>query len=151
QMLLWRADKTAVKPLEQLASTCGRAEARLHALCVLDGLNQLKPEIIVRASADKHAGVRRHAVRPAEKMLAKGQEVGPPLLRPPDDPDPQVQLQLAYTLGEWRDPQAGRALAVLALRHQNDLSLSAAVLSSVHAANLSEVLTSLFAEDGKTE
>src|SRR5262249_1936624 len=38
QMLLWRPDMAAVKPLEEMVSANPRAAARLHALCVLDGL-----------------------------------------------------------------------------------------------------------------
>ena len=37
-----------------------------------------------------------------------------------DDPDPQVQMQLAYSLGEWKDPRAGCLLGKLAVRLQGD-------------------------------
>ena len=40
-------------------------------------------------------------------------------------------MQLAYTLGEWNDPQAGQALGQLAVREAGDRFLSAAVMSSV--------------------
>ena len=54
-------------------------------------------------------------------------------------------MQLAYTLGEWEDPQAGPALARLALQGADDRFLSAAVLSSVNKKNLESLLASILA------
>src|SRR5262249_22794037 len=56
-----------------------------------------------------------------------------------DDPDVHVRLQLAYTLGQLRDPQAGKLLATLAV-HDSDVHLTAAVLSSLRADNLPVVM-----------
>jgi putative membrane-bound dehydrogenase-like protein len=148
QMLMWRADKAAVAPLEALAANGSRGEARLHALCALDGLGALRPAVVKPALGDAHPGVRRHAVRLAEKMLAASPDLAAALLQRVDDPDAQMQLQLGYTLGEWRDPRAGAALAALALRHAADPYLSAAILSSVRAGNLAEVLAGVFARQG---
>jgi putative heme-binding domain-containing protein len=52
---------------------------------------------------------------------------------------------VAYTLGGWNDPRAGKALAHLAARHAGDDYLIAAVLSSVHKDNLGEVLAGVLA------
>jgi putative membrane-bound dehydrogenase-like protein len=145
QMLLWRADKDAAGPLEALARTSARPEARLHALCVLDGLSALSLAAVGKALSDPHPGVRRHAVRLAEKHLAASPDLGAELLKKVEDSDAQVRLQLACTLGEWRDARAGQALAALAVRHGDDPFLIAAVLSSVHAGNIGEVLTGVFA------
>src|SRR5207245_10054201 len=70
QMLLWRPDVAAVKPLEEMISTNPRAEARLHALCVLDGLGRLPPPSILRALVDQHPRVRRRAIPLAEQFVA---------------------------------------------------------------------------------
>jgi putative membrane-bound dehydrogenase-like protein len=145
QMLRWRPDAAAVKTLEAMVSVNPRAEARLHALCVLDGLGKLRSATILGALADKHAGVRRHAARLSEKFLAQSPELGGALVRLSDDPDAQVRLQVAYSLGAWHDERAGRALAALALRHVEDAYLIAAVLSSVHAGNIAEVLSGVVA------
>jgi putative membrane-bound dehydrogenase-like protein len=139
-MLLWRADKGAVPLLEKKARSGERAAARLHALCTLDGLEALKPSVVLKALADSHPGVRRHAVRLCEGRLAGAPELGKALVKLVADPDAQVRLQLAYTLGEWDDPRAGRALGELLLRDGSDPYLLAAGLSSINRKNLDGVL-----------
>lgn len=110
QMILWKRGRDAVPALEKLASNSPRAEARLHALCVLEGLDSLRPRLIRQALADKHAGVRRHAVRFAEKQIRADAELGPALLALTGDSNAQVRRQLAFTLGEWRDPEPTKPL-----------------------------------------
>jgi putative membrane-bound dehydrogenase-like protein len=146
QMLLWRADMAVVKSLEEMVSANARAETRMQALCVLDGLGGLRPSTVLTALTDKHAGVRRHAVRLSEKFLATSPGLGEALLQLIDDSDAQVRLQLAYSSGEWRDIRAGQVLATLALRYPDDAYLIAAVLSSVRAENLPQVLARVFTD-----
>jgi putative membrane-bound dehydrogenase-like protein len=145
QMLLWREDRAAARPLDELARTSPRPEARLHALVALDGLGMLRPGLVRRALADPHPGVRRHAVRLAEKSLAGSPELADAFLDCVGDADAQVRLQLAFSLGEWHDARAARALATLARKHGDDPYLAAAVLSSVHADNVGGVLAGVFA------
>ena len=130
QMLLWRADRTAVPLLEEMVIGSKRALARLHAVCVLDGLGAKRPEILQRALADQHPGVRRHAVRVSESSLNGHPAVGEAVLKLEGDGDPHVLRQLAYSLGEWDDPRAGQVLGRMAVRHINDAYLNAAVMSS---------------------
>ncbi len=145
RMLLWRADSAAARPLEEMTLHNRRPETRLQALCVLGNLGQLQSALVQKALADPHAGVRRHAIRLAEKFLAASADLGPALTKLVADPDAQVRLQLAYSLGEWRDARAGRALAALALQHPDDPYLSAAVLSSLHKENIGAVLQGVLA------
>jgi putative membrane-bound dehydrogenase-like protein len=145
QMLLWRADPFAVNPLEQLVLKSSRPEARLHALCVLDGMGKLNKKLVLRCLGDPHPGVRRHAVRLSEKWLADSPELGSALLKLVEDENAQVRLQLAYSLGEWPDSRAGRALATLALQHPDDPYLLAAVLSSVTKGNVDRVVFEVLA------
>jgi putative membrane-bound dehydrogenase-like protein len=132
RMLVRRGDAAALVPLRTLVRTTHRsmALARLHALCVLDGLDGLTPELAIHALHDTHPGVRRHALRVSETMLETFPHVAEAALSLLDDLDPHVQLQLAYSLGEWNDPRAGQALGRLALRHHGDRFLMAAVVSS---------------------
>jgi putative membrane-bound dehydrogenase-like protein len=145
-MLIWNKDKSAVPLLQAMAASHARAEARLQALCTLDGLEALRPEDVLTGLADKHAGVRRHAVRLSERFLAHSPEVAESVLKTADDPDAQVQLQCAYSLGEWQEARASRALAGLALRHEKEPLFLAGVLSSVNKANIGEIAANVLAE-----
>jgi putative heme-binding domain-containing protein len=145
QLLIRKHDAKAVSLLEKLALASKRPTCRLQALCTLDGLAALQPALLEKALADPHPGVRRHAVRLSEAHLAKSPELGRALLPLTRDPDPQVLMQLAYTLGEWDDPRAGRGLGTLALQHAGDRYLSAAIMSSVSKRNLDAVLQTVLA------
>jgi putative membrane-bound dehydrogenase-like protein len=151
QLLLWRGDRAAVPALEKMAAMAPRPEARLHALCVLDGVGKLTARLVRKALEDRHAGVRRHAVRLAEKLLAAAPEIGPALVKLADDADAQVRLQLACSLGEWADGRGGAALAGLALRHADDPYLRAAVLSSLRRENVAAALAGILAAKAPPE
>jgi putative membrane-bound dehydrogenase-like protein len=146
QLLVQRRDLSAVPLLEKQAATSGRDLCRLHALCTLDGLGALTPATLERALADKQPGIRRHAVRLCEPHLGRAPELGAALVALVNDPDAQVRLQLAYTLGEWDDPRAGQALGQLAVHDGANPYLAAAVLSSVTPKHLEPVAHALLAQ-----
>jgi putative heme-binding domain-containing protein len=143
QMLYWRGDKSAAPLLERLVENSPRPEARMQALCVIDALGSLRSQLVQGALADKHAGVRRHAVRLAEKFLSTDAQLGPAVAALGMDPNGQVRLQVVYTLGAWRDKRAGQALVSVALRHADDPYLVAAMLSSFDAQNLETTVAAL--------
>jgi len=135
--------------LDKMAVSNERPLARVHALCTLDGINALTPAIVQKALADKHPGVRQHAMRLSEPFVNKSPELGAALLKLIDDADLPVRLQLAYTLGEWDDPRAGQALGQLAVKNSGDRFITAAVMSSVHKKNLDAVLLAVMSADPK--
>jgi putative membrane-bound dehydrogenase-like protein len=151
QMLLWRHDKAAVPLLEKQAANSERTLCRLHSLCTLDGLGELRPAVLRRALADSRPGVRRHAVRLCEGRLVGEDELGAALLERVEDADAQVRLQLACTLGEWDDARAGAALARLGRGAPEDRYLLAAVLSSVNRKNLEPLLRAVLEAGGNKE
>jgi putative heme-binding domain-containing protein len=145
QLLLWRGDARVTPLLERLVNSSPEPRARLHALCVLDGLGTLQSELIRRALNDSHPGMRENALRLAESRGTPG--IIEAAIRLVDDPDPKVRLQLAFTLGEWTRGTAGEALAILAMRSSEEPHLVAAVMSSAvpHLESLIEGVTA-FAE-----
>ncbi len=143
QLLVWRGDKSALVPLETLAAGSTRPECRLQALWTLELLGGLKSEAIARGLADPHPGVRRQAIRLSESHLAEAPQLGPRILAMVDDADLPVQLQRAYTLGQWRDERAGTALGQMALRFADNRFMVAALLSSITADNLHAVLAAV--------
>ena len=153
QLLLWRADKAAVALLEKLARESANPLARLHALCVLDGLGAFDVPgetpgtaggtstlPVLRALVDPHPGVRENALRIAERCRTF--EVIAAAAKLVDDPDAKVRLQLAFTLGEWKDAQAGEALGRLAVANYDEPFIVAAVMSSAvpHVRALTEAV-----------
>src|SRR3954469_6760903 len=104
--------------------------ARVQALCALEGLEAVTPEVLVAALGDPHPMVRRQALRIAEPIAAEETKVLEAAVKLADDPDPKVGLQLALSLGEWDTPRAGSALAQLALRHGNEPYTAAAIMTS---------------------
>jgi putative membrane-bound dehydrogenase-like protein len=138
-----------VKLLETMAAESTRPLARLHAVCTLDGLGALRTETIQRGLADTEPGVRRQAVRLSEPRLAAEPALGEALLKLADDPDLPVRQQVAYSLGEWPDARAGRALGRLARQHADDPYLLAAVLSSA-MPHVESMLAEVVAEPSKT-
>ncbi len=121
--LLHRGDKTAAAALAALAEFGKQPAARLQALCALDGLRVLTPEVVRRALTDAHPAVRRHAIRLSEPNLTACTALA-------NDPDFTVRYQLALSLGEWDDPRAAVALGTVAKTAPADPWMRAAVLSS---------------------
>ncbi len=142
RLLVERHDDAAIAPLERLASESSRGLARLHALCTLDGLNALKPELVLALCDDKEPGVRRHAVRMAEQFVDKHPDIGPAIAKRIEDSDAQVRLQAALSLGAWHDPQADAALAKLLARETQDRYFVTGILSSLTNGNIVAVLKS---------
>jgi putative heme-binding domain-containing protein len=137
QQLFWRNDVAAVPALERLAADATLPQARVQALWSLNLLGRLTPAAVERALRDPHPGVRRHAVRLSEGFAATTPTLLAPVAALADDADAMVRMQVSYTLGEWKAPAAGVALARL-LRATNDRYLRAAAMSSAlsHADTL---------------
>ncbi len=144
-LLVSRKDKTAIPELKKMVQEGRSATARLHALCVLDGLGDVSSEMVLVALKDRHPGVRRHAIRIGESMVNQNAEIGAQYLSLVNDLDAQVQMQLAYSLGEWDAPQAGTALARMALQNGGDQFQRTAILSSV-GTNLDAFAKAFFEE-----
>lgn len=131
QILLWgSAAPETITALRTLALTAPEPLARLHALCTLEGLGELGAarEALLAALRDPHPGLRENALRLAE--ASADPDIRTAALGLVGDPDARVRLQLAFTLGEWKSPEAGKALASLLSADTGDPFFATAVLSS---------------------
>ena len=140
QMLLWRDDDTAIEPLRRLVTDAKRPTTRLHALCTLDGMSAVSEPLVARALQDGYPGVRRHAIRIAERYINTSNPLAATIRELASDSDMQVRLQFAYTLGEWNDPTSGGELARLAMANRDDPFLVAAALSGIREDNISSAI-----------
>jgi putative membrane-bound dehydrogenase-like protein len=139
QLLLHRADSTAVEPLSKLAASSKHPAVRVQSLAVLDGMKALSQNALMHALHDADALVRRFAVRLSEKLPLNDE-----VLALAGDPEFIVRYQLALSLGEWDDPRAARRLVELAAKHSDDAWFRAAVISS-SAKNARSVLEGVVA------
>jgi putative membrane-bound dehydrogenase-like protein len=138
QWIIERNNPGAVPELEKLLQNQASELGRLHALCTLDGLGKLRPEILADALKDTSPEIRRHAVRISESFVESSPWLLDVLIPLVKDSYPPLLQQLAYTLGEWSQTRAGMALAELVLLHGTDPYLLASALSSAvpHLENL---------------
>lgn len=150
-LLVHRGDLAAVPVLKKLAKDCQRPQARMQALCALDGLKALNAQVVIDSLRDPNAGVRRHAIRLLETFLTEEWGIGPELARLVNDSDPHVRLQLACTLGEWKDPLSGEALGQIALASRDDKYIIGAVFSSVTKENLAPLAAVVMTADSTTD
>jgi len=150
QELTWRHDLTAVPALEKLAATSARPIARAQALCSLDTMGALRREPVLNALRDTHPGVLVQALRLSEKFAASADtELIALVTSLATHADATVRQQVAYTLGEWRDPAAGEALARLVQRETDPFIRTAALSSALpHAATLLARLSAAGDDDG---
>ncbi|MBI2809034.1 MAG: c-type cytochrome [Planctomycetes bacterium] len=122
--------------LKSIALNSKFAQARLHAFNVSEYLDLPRFSLLEAMLNDKHAGVRRHAIRFAWWYPLKRSTLQ--LQRVLNDPDAQIRLQAVYTLGGW--PQTGALLAEILCDQNQERHIYAAAMSSVSAANYREVL-----------
>ncbi len=104
RLLVERADVSAVPALQELAAVAPGSTTRLHALWALEGLGQIAASDIAKALASPQPELRAAAIRLAEPLLTStnGTAAAPlrdRLFRLVADPAPEVQTQLALTLG----------------------------------------------------
>jgi len=152
RLLVERKDKTVVSTLEKMARNTPSPLGRLHALCTLDGLGALKPELVTKALHDSDGHVREHGIRLSEQFLAGGARVHSSpdsnsrldgvsphqidrfckgLLALVEDKDVHVRLQLALTLVGIESEEKLQALARLTEPGVKDRWQSLAILSAL--------------------
>ena len=143
RLLVERHDKASIAPLKALADNAKDVRTRLHALWTLDGIDAIEPATIVKALGDASRDVRASAVRISERWIADDKSlVQPALTARVDDPDWQVQEQLAASLGTGAAPLKVTRLAALLEKRGDDPVVIDAALSGLRGSEPA-VLTTL--------
>ena len=130
-------ERHETKPLENLPKLAWQTRksedtaGTINALYTLQAINQLNDDILIAALGHSQPGVRRHALRLAESRFDNSRPYFKTALKLIDDPSPLVRLQLALSLGEFKDIKATRTLAELAKRHLDETWIEGAILSSL--------------------
>jgi len=130
RLLVQRKEVSMTESLVEMTQTHASAKTRLHALCVLDGLDRLSTTLLISAFRDPHPEIRRHALRLAESRWDGEPELLKASVLLAEDPHAAVRLQAACSWGESKNPEAGRALAKVAIRDAENPYIQAAAFSS---------------------
>ena len=136
RLLVERSDSSSVAPLKQVVISGENPLGRLHALWALDGMRQLDFTTLKKAISDPRPKIRAAAMRISEPLLKNQAGLLNELLMHVNDAAPEVQLQLALTLGELQDPRAEEAMAQIARQNAADLYLRDAVITGLGGREL---------------
>ena len=128
--------------LPEIALPTDDTAAAVNTLYTLDGLGRLNDNTLADALGHGEPGVRRHALRLADRRFGESEKLLAAALQLADDDSSVVRLQLALSLGESSDPRALTALARLTRRHGGDEWLGDAILTSL-AGRASDMLAAL--------
>jgi putative membrane-bound dehydrogenase-like protein len=138
----WR-DAAAGPLLASMLLNSASPVVRLNALNSLDGVGALNVTLLGKALQDSDAAVRARAVALSEKLTSAGtpgsagvlagnrDELWGQLKSLATDPSIAVRYQLAFTIGEIRQPDRIEALAQILRRDIGNSWIEAAVMSSV--------------------
>ncbi len=131
RLLLERQDRAAVEPLRNLCTTSVQPLARVHSAWLLEGLNALDADLVVRLLDDESPRVREQALILCERWLPTSTSMQKKVLALADDADARVRFQAALSLGEWNDDRIVPALATIAAADADNRWTRAAVASAV--------------------
>ncbi len=130
RIVIDRNDKTVVPALMGMVKTSASEKGRLHALWTLEGMGELKPDIIALALRDSVAGIRENAIRLSELHPADFPQLQNALLSLEMDPDPKVRFQLLCTLGFIDNPRVVEVRNKLLFKDLDDKWVQIAALSA---------------------
>ena len=153
RLLYTRRDMSAIPALARLAEQSASPLGRLHALYALDGLDALAAPYVLRALDDPDPGIREHAVRLSERIIA-AQGLSDPLWGKlkdhVEDADARVRYQLAFTLGDIKHADRLDVLLSLVRKDLQEPWMHTAVLTSL-AEGSGELFTRVIAIPGLPE
>jgi putative membrane-bound dehydrogenase-like protein len=136
RLLIERNDSNAVTLVKRAATSSPNPLGRLHALWTLEGLRQVDSATLKAALADANPKARAAAIRLTESLLKNQPELFGEILKHIGDPEPDVQLQLALTLGEVRDARAEEAMVRIARQNAASVYIRDALITGLGGREL---------------
>lgn len=153
RLLVERNEAKTIQPLKAKAAADKNPLGRIHALWTLEGIGQLDKATLFSALASPDPKVRSMAIRLSEPFF-KSQDAQEFLKRfvaiTATDLNPDVQLQLAFTLGEIDDWKAQQGMLAIAKNSSANLYIRDALLTGLYQREL-EVLEKLLGDKGWIE
>ena len=137
QLLVERQDVSVIEPVQEVARNTAAPLGQIHALWTLHGLGGLSEAIVSAAIVSPHPKVRSTALRVSEALLT---QVGPRRMlniwRSGLNDVPEVQLQLAVSLGEVEGAEVLDMLHTLVARNLGHEYIVSAAMSSLYQREL---------------
>jgi mono/diheme cytochrome c family protein/glucose/arabinose dehydrogenase len=129
----WGGESDVATQLRQVARTASDPRTRIHALWILEGVDELTVEVLAAALRDPDPRVRHTGLRVAEPWLAlQGNDLVGQVLRVGlVDTDAWVRLQALLTLGSVSSEPAELGLAALASGDLTNTMVRSAVVSGL--------------------
>ena len=133
RLLIERRPNNIAPILVKMIAESSDPATTLNTMHTLHGLDALGSSEVMSALAHSDAGVRRQALRFAERWLDVDPTMLTQVLALATDAEPLVRLQLALSLGESRDARALAVLARLCQKNGAETWMTTAILSAVPA------------------
>ena len=149
RLLVERGAQAVIPSLTALAESATDPRTRLHALWTLDGIDAIRPPMVITALADPSRDVRVSAIRIAERWLGEAHHpIQAAVLNRIDDTDWAVHQQLAASIGAL--PSGAREDAAVAVleRYADDPVVMDATLSGLRGSE-AVVLERLLQREGQ--
>jgi putative membrane-bound dehydrogenase-like protein len=131
RLLVERGAQETAAPVANVLDLAAEPAIVLNALYTLDALSALKVDHVEPLLAHREPSVRVHALRACERWIDSHPGLIEQTLKLVRDPQAEVRLQAALTLGDVEDHRAVAALAALAAAPDADPWLQDAVLTGV--------------------
>ncbi|MEO6183182.1 MAG: c-type cytochrome, partial [Verrucomicrobiota bacterium] len=153
RLLVERNEAKTIALLQAKAVSDKSSLGRIHALWTLDGIGQMDKKTLLAALADKDAKVRTVAIRLSEPFLKNSDAsefVAFFTTLTKSDTQPDVQLQLAFTLGEIVDPKAEEGMMTIARNSGENPVIRDALLSGLYRREV-EILEKVLSDKSWSE
>src|SRR5690606_227336 len=124
--LIESEDKSVVPAVVDLFNNSNDPRYRLHALYTLEGLGALNSELVKKALADSHEGVREHGAILSERYPETREALAALI----NDQAPRVVFQATLSLGQFNDANTINLLTNILEKNSADPWFRMAVLSS---------------------
>ncbi|WP_372720963.1 discoidin domain-containing protein [Novipirellula sp.] len=124
KLIVLHGDRSVVPTLETMATTHENPLARLHAMWTLEGLDAVKPALLIEALADTDWRVRSAALRIAEPRMATDRSLDNAIEKLMDDESPDVLIQMMLSIGHGRHPQAAALTEQIVASHIQNSAIS---------------------------
>jgi glucose/arabinose dehydrogenase/mono/diheme cytochrome c family protein/HEAT repeat protein len=150
RLLVGQRNDAVVADLQKLALSEKPVTSRVHALWTLDGMGKVDAKLIRNALATGEPKVQVAALRIADANPDLHPELEADVLALTANAAPEVEWQLAFSLGNYPSPAAFKKLAELAVHRAESVYLRDAALSGVGGREV-EFLKAVLAHEGVGE